>query len=536
MDTITKRWIKTAADEQAARDGCYFDESKANHVAEFFRIFLRHSKAPFAGKPFELSTWQFNELIGPAFGWMNANGTRRFRRVYCEVPKKNGKSTVCAGVALYLLVADGEAGAEVYSAASDRNQASIVFNEAMQMVQVSEHLHEFLYIKDSKKTIEFYNPETRITSIYKAISADATRNEGYNIHGLIFDELHTQPNRKLFDALRYGGAARRQPLTFMITTAGEDLTSLCWEQHVYAERVMNGEVRDDGLHAVIYNATTEDDPFAESTWRKANPSYGETISIEAMKEDAQIAKSDPLALASFLRYRLNIWGISDVRWMEPSTWDKCINLHVPKPRPGDSCYIGLDLSSTTDISAMCAFFPDSLFLMYDFWAPARALEFRSKKKRVSYDHWVKRGLVNLAQGEVIDYNIIGERLRTFAETYQVIQIAIDPNNATQFALGLREEGHEVEFVRQSFNELSAPMKRLQELVLQGKLVHHGNEVMRWMIGNVVAELNANNDIRPNKKKSKEVIDGVSATVMAIRQWVIAEIIESAYGTRGFMTT
>lgn len=439
MDNITKRWIKSTADELAVRDGCYFDEAKANHVAEFFRRFLRHSKAPFAGKPFELAEWQYLDLIAPAFGWMLPTGLRRFRRVYCEVPKKNGKSTVSAGVALYLLVADGEDGSEVYSAASDRNQASIVFNEAAQMVHVSEMLHEFLYVRDSKKTIEFYNPETRITSIYKAISADATRNEGYNIHGLIFDELHTQPNRKLFDALRYGGAARRQPMTFMITTAGEDLTSVCWEQHVYAEKVVSGEIRDDGLLPVIYNATTSDDPYAESTWKKANPSYGQTISIESMKEDAQIAKSDPTALASFLRYRLNIWGISEVRWMEPAVWDRCINLHVPKPRHGDSCFIGLDLSSTTDITAMVAYFPETHFLMPFFWAPEKAIQRRNKQKRVSYEHWIMRGLVTLAQGEVIDYNLIREKLRAFSETYTVLGIAIDPNNATHFALELRED-------------------------------------------------------------------------------------------------
>ncbi len=341
------------ADEVAVANGCYFDEAAADRVVQFFRRFLRHSKGQFAGKRFEPLPWQRDSILRPLFGWKRADGTRRFRRAYVEVPKKNGKSTLCAGLALYLAIGDGEPGAEVYSAAADRDQASIVFGEAVHMVEASPALLARLEVVRSSKRIV----HSRSRSLYKALSADVATKEGLNIHGLIFDELHAQPNRKLWDTLKYGGAARRQPLFISITTAGFDRTSICWEQHCYAKSVLEGTVEDDSFFAFIAGADEKDDWKSPETWRKANPSYGDVLSVSSFEDDFKDALGSPVKEAAFKRYRLNIWTDQAVQWLPMDRWDRCDAFPDPAELGGAECYGGLDLSTTTDVSAFCLYFP-----------------------------------------------------------------------------------------------------------------------------------------------------------------------------------
>lgn len=309
-------------DEQAIREGCEFHLPSAEKVRKFFRQFVRHSKGEWAGKPFEFLDWQWTDVIGPLFGWLRPDGTRRFRRAYIEIPKKQGKSALASGLAIYLLVGDSEAGAEVYSAAADREQASIVFNEAANMVEASPGLSKHLEVVRSQKRLVFSKKQ----SWFKALSADVPTKEGLNIHGLLFDELHAQVKRDLWDTLAYGGAARRQPLSISITTAGYDRESICWEQHQYAQSVLEGRNPDTSFLPCIYAASESDDWTSPATWAKANPSFGVTIKESEMAEACREAQQSPAKQNSFRRYRLNQWTEQDVRWLDLARWDECSGL------------------------------------------------------------------------------------------------------------------------------------------------------------------------------------------------------------------
>jgi phage terminase large subunit-like protein len=359
-------WIRSPRDEKAVLEGCRFDIRAAERVRTFFTKFLRHSKGQWAGQPFALLDWQWREVVAPLFGWKRADGTRRYRRAYIEVPKKNGKSALFSGLSLYLLAADGEPGAEVYSAAVDRDQASIVFNEAANMVEVSPQLSSRLNVVRSMKRIVM--PRSR--SFYKALSADVPAKEGLNAHAVLIDELHAQKTRLLWDTLRYTGAARRQPLHLSITTAGFDHHSICWEQHDYAEKVLDGTIEDSSFLPFIAAAGAEDDWTSPEVWRKANPSFAVTINPEQFAEDCREAQESPAKENSFRRYRLNQWTEQEVRWLNMEKWDACATpLGDLGRRP---CYAGLDLSSTTDITALVLVFPneDRYDVLPLFWVRA----------------------------------------------------------------------------------------------------------------------------------------------------------------------
>jgi len=303
--------VRTEADERAVAQGYVFRLAAAERVRTFFQRFLCHSKGEWAGQPFELLDWQWDDIVAPLFGWQRPDGTRRFRRGYIEVPKKNGKSCLFSGLSLYLLLADGEPGAEIYSAAVDRDQASIVFTEAANMVEASPHLASRLQVVRSTKRIV----DHRSRSYYKALSADVPAKEGLNAHAILIDELHAQRNRDLWDTLRYAGASRRQPLHLAITTAGYDRHSICWEQHDYAKKVQDGTIQDLAFFSYICAAESDDDWTAPEVWRKANPSFGITLSAEQFAEDCQEAQQSPAKENSFRRYRLNQWTEQDVRWL-----------------------------------------------------------------------------------------------------------------------------------------------------------------------------------------------------------------------------
>ena len=312
-------WIRSEADERAVLEGCVFDLPGAQRVRTFIEQFLRHSKGEWAGKPFQLLDWQWQNLIAPLFGWKRPDGTRRYRRGYIETPKKNGKSALFSGLSLYLLVGNGEAGAEIYSAAVDRDQASIVFNEAANMAESSPALASRLSVIRSTKRIVY----RRTKSFFRALSADVPAKEGLNAHAVLIDELHAQQSRDLWDTLRYAGASRRQPLHLSITTAGFDKHSICWEQHAYAEQVLAGVIHDSSFFAYIAAASPGDDWTDLEVWKKANPSFGITVNADQFAEDCREAKESPAKENSFRRYRLNQWTEQDVRWLALDKWDAC---------------------------------------------------------------------------------------------------------------------------------------------------------------------------------------------------------------------
>jgi phage terminase large subunit-like protein len=507
--------MTSRADQLALDAGCSFDPAAAERVRTFFRKFLRHSKGQWAGQPFELLAWQWEQIILPLFGWKRADGTRRFRRAYIEVPKKNGKSTLSAGISLYLLMGDGEPGAEIYSAAADRDQASIVFGEAARMVKASPALSSRLQVINSTKRIVY--PANG--SWYKALSAEVPTKEGLNIHGLIFDELHAQKTRDLWDTLTYGGAARRQPLLLAITTAGYDRDSICYEQHLYAQGVLAGTVEDPYFFAYIAAANKEDDWKDPAVWKKANPSYGVTISETSFQDDAREAQNSPAKESPFRRYRLNLWTDAAERWISSERWDACDLPLDLEDLAGRGCYAGLDLSSTTDTTSLVLLFPheDGTYsvLLY-CWVPETACRDRERKNRQRFDEWARRGHVEKTPGDVIDYQWIRKKLNELSRLYQIQEVAFDPWNATALSTQLKDEdGFTVIAFRQGYASMSEPAKALEGLILEGKIRHGGNPVLRWMVGNCCVETDSAGNVKPSKKASTEKIDGVVALVMAL---------------------
>jgi phage terminase large subunit-like protein len=508
--------IRCKADKLAVARGCYYDPKAGDRVIEFFRKFLKHSTGEWAGRPFELLPWQADEVIRPLFGWKRADGTRRFRLAYIEIPKKNGKTTLCSGIALYLLVGDGEAASQVFSAACDRIQAGMVFQEARSMVRQSPELAFRLDCVDSTKRIVW--KETG--SVYRVLSGESRPNEGLNIHGLIFDELHAQPNRELWDALRYGGAARRQPMIVSITTAGYDRHSICWEQHEYASKVADGVIEDDAFFSYIRAAGPDDDWKLPSTWAKANPSMGITVNDVEMASACKEAQESPVKENAFRRYRLNQWTEQDVRWLSLDRWDKCAGRVDVDDLAGRECYIGLDLSTKKDITAAVALFPprspeEKHVAICRMFIPSEFAQERERRDRVPYVKWANDGHITMTAGDVIDYDAVESALDDWLHKYEVVAIGYDPWNATSMALKLQERGANVLEYRQGYASLSEPTKELEKLVLSGRLIHGGHPVLRWMASNVCVESDSAGNIKPSKKKSTERIDGIVALIMAL---------------------
>jgi phage terminase large subunit-like protein len=524
-------WVRSEADERAVLAGYEFDIKAAERVRKFLRQFIRHSKGDWAGKPFELLDWQWQTIIAPLFGWMRPDGTRRYRRGYIEVPKKNGKSCLFSGISLYLLIADKEKGAEIYSAAVDRDQASIVYNEAANMVQASPTLSARLQTVRSTKRIVCH----RTHSLYRALSADVPAKEGLNAHAVLIDELHAQKSRELWDTLRYAGASRRQPLNLSITTAGYDRHSICWEQHEYAERVLDGTIEDLSFFAYISAAGPEDDWTDPAVWQSANPSLGITISVDQFAEDCREAQESPAKENSFRRYRLNQWTEQDVRWLNMEKWDACAAA-LPD-LDGRKCFAGLDLSSTTDISALVlVFLVDDIYRVLPFFfVPEEGARLRERRDHVPYTQWIRQGLIRATPGEVVDYEVIRRKINELGQRYEIREIALDRWNATQLATQLTDDGFEMVAFGQGYASMNAPTKKLEELVLSGKIAHGGNPVLRWMAGNVSLEKDAADNWKPSKKKSVERIDGIVAMIMGIDRASTQPEYTSIYDKRGILT-
>jgi phage terminase large subunit-like protein len=476
-----------------------------------------------------LEPWQ-EDITRTLFGTVNALGCRQYRTAYIEVPRKNGTSTWVAGIALRLLF-EGEPGAEIYGAASDRDQASIVFNIAASMVRKSPALERRCRIIDTQKRIVV--PKTE--SVYRALPADAAGAHGYNSHGIVFDELHTQPNRELWDVLTSSVGARDQPLTIAITTAGFDRESICWEQHQYALAVRDGEIDDPTFLPVIYAAPPEapwDDP---DVWRQANPCYGVSIRPEYLAEKCAQAQRTPAAENTFRRLHLNQWTEQAVRWLPMERWDACAGPVSEAELLGRDCYGGLDLATVRDLAALVLVFPDDggyVVLPY-FWCPTDGARQRQRQDRAPYLDWFQAGFLELTDGATTDYAVIRRRINELSERFHVREIAIDRWNSTQLQQQLDGDGLTVVQFGQGFAAMSAPTKEVERLVVEGKLRHGGHPVLRWNAANVSVEEDAAGNKKPSKKKSSEKIDGIVALVMAIgRAMVQPEQRGSVYESRG----
>lgn len=510
-----------------------FDHDLAQRAIDWFPRYLTHTKGRWAGSPFTLLDWQ-KDIIGKIFGTIREDGTRQYRRVYVEVPKKQGKSEIGAGIALRLLFADNEPGAEIYSAAADRDQASIVFNVAAAMVRNSPSLSSRCKIIDSTKRIIHNNG-----SIYRVLSAEAHTKHGFNTHGVIFDELHAQPDRSLYDVLTMGsGDARKQPLFFFITTAGYDRNSICWEVHEYARKVRDGIIEDSSFLPVLYYADDDDDWTSEKVWAKCNPSLGVTIDIASVREACKMAQETPALENTFRQLRLNQWVKQESRFLPMRHWDACPPL-TDLDLDGEEMYCGLDLASTTDIAALVLVHPndDGTFdVIPKFWIPEESLNDRTRHDAAAYEGWIKCGAMEATPGNVIDYNYIRQTVTDLSEQYQIREIAYDRWNATQLVRDLEDDGATMVPFGQGFVSMSAPTKELLNLVLAHRIRHGGNPVLRWMADNMVVRRDPAGNLKPDKEKSTEKIDGMVALIMALDRAMRHEGEgASVYETRGLIT-
>jgi len=488
-----------------AKDSRY-DKDAADFAVMFIES-LCHTKGTWAGKPFELIDWQ-EQIIRDIFGTLKPNGYRQFNTAYVEIPKKQGKSELAAAVALLLTCGDGEERAEVYGCAADRQQATIVFDVAADMVRMCPALNKRVKILASQKRI-IYTPTN---SFYQVLSAEAYSKHGFNIHGVVFDELHTQPNRKLFDVMTKGsGDARMQPLYFLITTAGTDTHSICYETHQKAKDILEGRKIDPTFYPVIYGADEADDWTDPKVWKKANPSLNITVGIDKVEAACESAKQNPGEENSFRQLRLNQWVKQAVRWMPMDKWDACAFPVSEDGLEGRVCYGGLDLSSTTDITAFVLVFPpldeeDKYCILPYFWVPEETLELRVRRDHVPYDVWERQGKLMTTEGNVVHYGFIEKYIERLGERFNIREIAFDRWGAVQMVQNLEGMGFTVVPFGQGFKDMSPPTKELMKLVLEQMVAHGGHPVLRWMMDNIFIRTDPAGNIKADKEKG--IVPGV----------------------------
>lgn len=527
-----------------------FDVDLAEEAIEFFEH-VRHSKGEWAGTPVVLSPpEQF--IIGALFGWVDAvTRLRRFRTAYVEVAKKFGKSLIASGVGLFLAFYDGEPGAEVYAAASKRDQAKIVWGEARAMVMTTPELRRRIQVR----ALNLHHLDT--ASKFEPLGRDSEGLDGINPHGKIIDELHRHKTREVWDILEQSSGSRRQPLTFVITTAGADTASICWEQHDYAVKVLEGVLVDDTYFAYVATLdvcescrakgrTAPDDTCStcdawtdERAWPKANPNYPITPKPDEMRQLCRSAQERPAAQNAFKRLRLNIWTESVERWLPADAWRACGE--PLRPLAGRRGVLGLDLSSTMDLTALVGVFEadDGTYdVTARFWLPGDNLAERVKRDRAPYDVWAREGYLTLTDGSAVDYDFIVAEILAIPERegVEIAEVAYDPWNATSVSNDLEQAGVARVPIRQGFASLNAPSKALETLIAKRQIRHGGHPLLALCAANTIVEIDAAGNIKPSKAKSHPIgrIDGIVALVTALARVIVQPDTRSVYATRGVL--
>lgn len=505
-------------------DGFWYDEESAERAVRFFPRFLRHIKGELAGDPLELADWQADKIVRPLFGWKDERGFRRYRTVFVFIPRKNGKSTLGAGLAVILTFADGEKGAEVYSCAADRNQAAIVFSVAEAMVEDSRALRKRSKVYRGKRIVV---PSTR--SFYQVLSADAKTKHGFNVHGLIADELHAIPGAfegSIVEVLTTAQGSRRQPVVVYLTTAGFDQRSIAYREYKYACQVRDGVIHDPRYLPVVYEAPKDADVQDESGWQVANPNLGVSVYRDYLREKAKRAVESPVDENTFKRLHLNVWTEQFSRWIPLSKWDAGardpVDLNDLVGRP---CCGGLDLSSSEDISALVLAFdlPDGRVGIFPwFWVPEETAQLRQMRERVPYLSWIADGFVTATAGNVVDYEFLRRDINQLAERFDIREIAFDPWNALQLAGQLEGDGIPMTQHRQGFASMAAPTAAFQRLWKGETLAHGGNPVLRYQAANVAVQQDPAGNLKPAKDKSGDKIDGIVAGIMACGRLLLGD--------------
>ncbi|HUW33132.1 MAG TPA: terminase TerL endonuclease subunit [Planctomycetota bacterium] len=505
-------------DEGMAR-GLRFDRQKAEHALQFFN-FLKHSKGEWAGQWFLLEPWQ-QFIVWCTFGWIRADGYRRYRVAYEEVARKNGKSTTLAGTGLYLLTADGEPGAEVYSAATKRDQAKIAWSEAVRMRDKSPALTRMIQHWKSSDTLTIQATASK----YQPLGADGDTMDGLNVHGALIDEVHAHRTREVVDVLETATGARRQPLTVYITTAGYDRKSVCWELHEYSRQVLERTIQDDTWFAYIATIDEKDEWTDPAVWPKANPNLGVSVKLDDLERKCAKAQHLPAAQNAFKRLHLNVWTQQSDRWIDMVLWEANAgprkHVEIEAACKGRLCYGGLDLSSVSDITAWVMVFPqeedpDALDILCRFWCPEARLTDKTNRYAEQYKAWAQAGYLNVTSGDAVDYAFVRQAILEDAQRFAVVNLNVDRLfQGYQLSQELADEGLEVFGMGQGFLGMAAPMREFERRLLAKKLHHGGHPLLAWMADNVSVKQDPAGNLKPDKAASEGKIDGIVGLVMAV---------------------
>jgi phage terminase large subunit-like protein len=504
-----QRWFNDH--ERGHERGLWFDEQAAQRVIKFMSL-LTQFEGKFHGKALMLESWQ-QFIVANLFGWKWEDGSRRFTESYIELARKNGKSTLGGGIADYMFAADGEYGAEIYSAATKRDQAKKVF-------EAGKYLLKNSISKKLREMVTFQNHNLHIESKYskfEPLSSDHKRLDGLNPHCVIIDEFHAHPDNGVYSVMKSGMGARRQPLLFTITTAGFNRFSPCYNQRKLVENVLDGVIEQDNLFGMIYTLDEDDDWKDEKVWIKANPNMGVSVSEKWLRNEIERADADNTQLVPVMTKNLNVWTDAAETWIKDADWMAC-DIGALPDLTGKECYGGLDLASTRDITALVLQFPDvngKRQILPIFWMPEMNYQERVERDKVNYDVWIREGFIRITPGNVTDYDFIKADILKMAKQYQIRNIAYDRWNASQLVIDLIEEGLKMESFGQGYGSMSAPTKELNKMVLKKNLNHAGNPVLRWMCKNVSIKRDPADNIKIDKNAAQEKVDGMVALVMAI---------------------
>jgi len=506
---------------------CFYVAEKADEVVSFFKERLTFIEGEKAGHPFIPEPWQEN-ILRALFGWYRPDGTRRYREAFLFVPRKNGKTPFCAGIINYVAYCEGEPGAQIYSSAGDREQASLIYRHASEMIYANAALSKHARTYKSLKSIEFFGGGV----IYKALSAEANTKHGLNAQLIVNDELHIQPDRDLVDTLETATASRRQPIIVHITTAGFDKHSICYEKYDYACKIRDGVIDNPYFLPVIYEASPGDDWRDEKTWQKANPNYGVSVNVDYLRKECKEAVDVPAKENTFKRLHLNIWTEQETRWLSKEAWSECFEDYSEADLEGQPCYGGLDLSSTTDLTVFTLYFPMVHKVLCYCFAPKENAMRREKKDKVPYLLWAKDGYIELTDGNAVDYDFIRSKINKLKERFDIRSIGIDPWNAVGLINNLVSDRFEILKVPQRITHLTFPAKELEKLIALRTIRHNNNPVLNWCISNVSVTQDAAGNIMPSKAKSTERIDCVSALLNSIAVCAMKPVQQSVYEERG----
>ena len=516
--------------ENALDKGWYFDRKAAQRAISFIEK-LKHTKGKWAGQRFKLEPWQ-QFVLWNIFGWKKADGTRRFRYAYVEIARKNGKTALSAGIGLYMLFADGEARAEVYSAATVKDQARICFSDAVEIVKKTDLKN---YLSPYRNSIVY---ELKGGTM-KPLSSDYGTHDGLNPSCGIIDEFHAHKDSGMFDVIKSAFGARKQPLMFIITTAGFNKNGACYAYRSNVIKILQGINEDDSLFGIIYTMDSKEEWDNPRMWIKSNPNLGVSVFPEYLDDQVKDAKNRPEAVRNVMTKNVNLWVDAEKTWILDEMWQKCIGTTERESLRGCQCWGGLDLSNVSDITAFVLLVHENerFQLLPFFWIPEDKMLEKIRKENINYDKWSSLGFVKVTAGNVLDYDFVKADILQIAEIYDLQSTAYDRWNASQTIIDLQNEGMECSPFGQGYGSMGAPTKEFEKMVLTEKIEHFGNPVLRWMMASTVVKTDPAGNIKPDKEKSSQKIDGIVASIMALGEWMTAQAEEdnNPYNQRGMLS-